>query len=71
MCPELCRRHEEGGNDRMDHERIAADKAVNNLITKMAKQIEKEMDTEKYAPGEIQSMTQALAELVRARNCQP
>ena len=55
----------------MDHERIAADKAVNNLITKIAKQIEMEMDTEKYAPGEVQSMTQALAELVRARNCQP
>lgn len=54
----------------MTHEAIEADKAVDRLIVKIAKQIETEMDTEKYAPGEVQSMTQALAELVRARNCQ-
>ena len=55
---------------KMTHEAIEADKAVDRLIVKIAKQIGTEMDTEKYAPREVQSMTQALAELVRARNCQ-
>ena len=51
-------------------EKREAQKAVDQAIKAMAEWITEKLETEKVMPGEIQSMTVALAELVSARACQ-
>lgn len=48
-------------------EKQEAEKAVDQTIKAMAEWITEKLETEKVAPGEIQSMASALAELISAR----
>ena len=48
-------------------EKQEAEMAVDRTIKAMAEWINKKLETEEVMPGEIQSMTSALAELISAR----
>lgn len=54
----------------MFKEKQEAEMAVDRTIKAMAEWINEKLETEGVAPGEIQSMTSSLAELISAGTCQ-